>query len=45
MNGLVVPGPGASETGRLEEGLANLPVHAQMTEDAAQALVEFLNRI
>ncbi len=43
LHGHVRPGPGSQETADLMDGLLNLPVHAQVTEQDAHRIVEFLN--
>lgn len=40
----VTAGPGSHESARFVDGLLNLPVHAQMSPDKAQALAGLLNR-
>jgi dTDP-4-amino-4,6-dideoxygalactose transaminase len=43
LHGHVRPGPGSDETADLMDGLLNLPVHAQVTDQDAHRIVEFLN--
>ncbi len=44
LRGKVRVGPGSRQTAAMMKGLLNLPVHAQMTEEHARRLVDFLNR-
>ena len=43
LQGAVTAGPDSADSARLVDGLLNLPVHAQMTAEKADTLVELLN--
>jgi len=44
LRSVVRLGPGVEQTAALVEGLVNLPVHAQVSEELAIDLVERINR-